>query len=275
MTRRPDPTAFTGTAGYYARYRVPYPAALLARIRSRYRLDGAGRLLDLGCGTGQLSLPLAPDVAEIVGLDPEPDMLNEADAEAARAGVTNARWLVGRDSDLDHLFPERGAFRLVTIGRAFHRMAQEATLRSLDRLVETTGGVVLVGDREPIWHGSAPWQLLVRQTIRRWLGQERRDGAGFVQPHEPFEVYLARSAFRETEFVEYEWRRDVTVDEIVGYLYSTSYCSLGLLGDQRNNFERELRQALLALDPQGLFTEEVSFNARLAWRPTTPGPHVT
>ncbi|WP_353615266.1 MULTISPECIES: class I SAM-dependent methyltransferase [unclassified Mycobacterium] len=47
-------------------------------------LDGAGRLLDLGCGTGQLALPLAGHVTEAVGVDPEADMLTEATRQAPR-----------------------------------------------------------------------------------------------------------------------------------------------------------------------------------------------
>ena len=47
-------------------------------LSARFRLDGTGRLLDLGCGTGQLVIPLAAHVAEAVGMDPEPEMLVEA-----------------------------------------------------------------------------------------------------------------------------------------------------------------------------------------------------
>jgi hypothetical protein len=45
-----DESLFAGTAYYYARYRGPYPTALIADIVTHFGLDGAGRLLDLGCG---------------------------------------------------------------------------------------------------------------------------------------------------------------------------------------------------------------------------------
>jgi hypothetical protein len=53
---RPD--LYQGTAGYYDRFRVPYPPDLIDDLADRAGADGAGRLLDLACGTGQLSFAL-------------------------------------------------------------------------------------------------------------------------------------------------------------------------------------------------------------------------
>ena len=81
MTDSPDgssATLFAGTAWHYARYRPGYPDAFFADLITRFRLDGTGRLLDLGCGTGQLTLRLAAHVAEAIGIDPEPEMLSDA-----------------------------------------------------------------------------------------------------------------------------------------------------------------------------------------------------
>jgi trans-aconitate methyltransferase len=66
---------FAGTAWHYARYRPGYPQPFLNDLVERFHLDGTQRLLDLGCGTGQLTIPLAVHVAEAVGMDPEPEML--------------------------------------------------------------------------------------------------------------------------------------------------------------------------------------------------------
>ncbi|TDC75253.1 class I SAM-dependent methyltransferase [Actinomadura sp. 7K507] len=65
-------------------------------VVQRFRLDGAGRLLDLGCGTGQLVIPLAEHFAEAVGMDPEQEMLDRAARQAVAAKVANGalvpRW---------------------------------------------------------------------------------------------------------------------------------------------------------------------------------------
>ena len=85
--------AFAGLADAYQRYRVPYPDEIFDWIVREYGLDGRGRLLDVGCGTGYVCLPLSPWFADVVAVDPEPDMLRVA-AEAARdRGVDNVRFL--------------------------------------------------------------------------------------------------------------------------------------------------------------------------------------
>ncbi len=50
---------FKDTAWYYSRYRPIYPASLIRYLIDKFSLDGNGRMLDLGCGTGQLAFRFA------------------------------------------------------------------------------------------------------------------------------------------------------------------------------------------------------------------------
>ncbi len=258
---------FAGAAWYYARYRPGYPESFFRHVIARFALDRTARLLDLGCGTGQLALPLSPHVAEVVGIDPDPEMLAEAAAQAATMGIDNVRWVQGGDRDLDRLASDLGIFRAVTMGRSFHWMDRAATLRSLDRMIDWGGGVVLAGEDERIWNVSGVWQEAVRGAIQRWLGATRRAGSGmYAVPEDPFEEALARSAFARVERYATMYQRTVTVNALIGYLYSTSYCSPALLGDNRAAFEADLRQTLHPLAPDGSLTEAVELVAYLARR---------
>src|SRR5205823_1028655 len=119
------------TAPYY-RYRAPYPERLIARVAALVGLDAAtDRVLDLGCGPGVLALAFASRCREVVGVDPEPTMLEAAAAAAGAAGLH----LTLRSGSSFALPPDLGSFRLVTIGRAFHWMDRAATLATLDRLI--------------------------------------------------------------------------------------------------------------------------------------------
>src|SRR5258708_7753296 len=165
MTDATPASRFRSAGPYYVRFRPRYPSALIDQLATRCGLDGSGRLLDLGCGPGFLAVALAPHVAEAVGMDPEPEMLELAAEAAAEAGV---RLPLVRGSSVD-LGPQLGRFRLVTMGRSFHWMERDTTLAALDRLVVPGGAVVVLGEH----HVEAPdndWRAVWEAAARKWAG---------------------------------------------------------------------------------------------------------
>ena len=78
---------FQSTAEHYVRYRPRYPQGLIDAVADTRHLDGRGRLLDLGTGPGFLAIALAPRFEATVAMDPEPEMLAVAEAEARAAGI--------------------------------------------------------------------------------------------------------------------------------------------------------------------------------------------
>ena len=97
-----DDTLFAGTAGYYERGRLPYAPGLADELADALKLDGRGRLLDVGCGPGTVALGLAHLFGDIVGVDPDGEMIAEARRAAATAGVRRSaqRWVQARAEDL-------------------------------------------------------------------------------------------------------------------------------------------------------------------------------
>jgi SAM-dependent methyltransferase len=68
-------------------------------------VHASGPVLELGCGTGQLIVPIAQRGVDVTGLDLSPAMLEHARAGAERAGV-EVEWVEGdmRDFDLARQF---------------------------------------------------------------------------------------------------------------------------------------------------------------------------
>jgi SAM-dependent methyltransferase len=251
---------FAGTAYYYARFRRGYPPEMIDRLVSVFALDGTGTLLDLGCGTGQLAVPLAPYFAKVFAVDPEPDMLHEAAGVVEAAGLVNVTLIQGSSTDLPALAGRLGPLRLVTMGSSFHWMDRQATLTQLAGMVEPGGGIVIASDGS-LWNVDSAWCRAVKATIQRWLGQERRAGSSvFAVAPERHEAIVDRSAFGPSEAHLLRFRREWTVDQVIGYLYSTSFCSRRLLGDKQPDFEADLRQTLLSIDPGGRYFEDVELD---------------
>jgi SAM-dependent methyltransferase len=216
---------FRGAAKSYARYRPGYPPAVFELLRQRYDLGADTRVLDLACGTGLLTLPLAEIAAEVVGLDSDDEMLDELRA-VAPANVTAVR---ARAEDVG---PPLGRFRLTTIGRAFHWLDRELVLRALHPLSD---GVAIVG--EPLTAGE-PWDTLV-EVAAAHAGERRPKHSG-----ESWADVIARSPYGSSEQLHIDVERHWTLDEIVGYASSLSWASRAVIGERWDAFERELREQI-------------------------------
>jgi 2-polyprenyl-6-hydroxyphenyl methylase/3-demethylubiquinone-9 3-methyltransferase len=121
------------------------------RFRSRYaawcdligRYSGSGRaVLDVGCGSGNLSQHAAGLNASVVGIDGSAAMVERASARSAAAGLANTRFLVGRVEELAERVP--GPYDLVLCSSVLEYLDDfEQALTVLIGRVRP-GGVLLV-----------------------------------------------------------------------------------------------------------------------------------
>ena len=245
-----DLTIYEGTAWYYSRYRPKYPPSLVRILRENFRLDGTGRLLDLGCGPGPVAIALAHLFDEVLAMDPDDAMRAEGERIARERGIGNIQWQFGGSKDLSR---ELGQFRLVTMGNSFHWMDRARTLDALYDLVTDGGGIAVVGEGAPIPPPPPTrWRAAINTVLKRYLPDRQIswEPPG-PPPEERHEVYIARSRFKDllsySESLNVEW----TVDSMIGNLYSMSFCSRRVLGDHVDAFERDVRAAILAAEPSG------------------------
>jgi SAM-dependent methyltransferase len=238
---------YAGAGWYYAEYRDRVSAELMTLLAEQLGWSTRDRILDLGAGPGQLSLLIAPFAAEVVAIEPEPDMLAEGERRAAMAGCCNVRFVAGSSDDLPALRPSLGLFRAALMGQSFHWMVdKDRVLESLSAMIdEADGAVAFVTPRRV----SIPDELRAAQEMT-WEILERHlvnvpPGPHPNGRHEPFEEILRRSPFPRIERIErvYETRARLTVESILGHEYSISHV-LTRLGESREAFEHEARAAL-------------------------------
>jgi SAM-dependent methyltransferase len=247
---------FRGTAAYYERFRVPYPREVFDWITNEYRLDGRGRLLDGGCGTGQVALPLSHLFDEVIALDPDEQMLRACERAAHDRGVTNIRFLNSRTEEVTN---DISPLRLATFGASFHWMDRVFVAERLYNLMEPTGGIVAISPSNFL-SGREPWQAIVIQTIKDWLGQERRAGAGLFKSTPLHQECLAQTPFTNIKLIDFHTTHVWTIDNFIGFLYSTSFASRAVLGDLQEPFEEDLRNRLSGISDTDRFVEEIEFS---------------
>ncbi len=258
---------FRGTAWYYARFREGYPKEFFNLIKRKFALSKSDRILDLGCGTGQIAILICTFVKEVVAMDPEPEMVAEGSNQATIRGARNIVWVEGGSDDLSAIGKNLGRFKLVTMGTSFHWMNREKTLEELHEMIIDGGGIAIVWNTS-IWTNTPnDWQLAIREVISKWLGEERRAGSAVYQaPVKRHEQIVKESKFKRMEMWKHHWVVSSTLDSVVGNLYSTSGANPHILGGKKEAFEQDLRETLLKVNPSGVFSSEGDLEAILTWK---------
>jgi SAM-dependent methyltransferase len=238
---------YAGAGWYYAEYRDRVSAELITLLAAQLGWSTRDRVLDLGAGPGQLSLLVAPFVAEVVAIEPEPDMLAEGERRAAMADASNVRFVSASSDDLPTLRSSLGLFRAALMGQSFHWMVdKDRVLEDLSAMIdESESAIAFITPRRI----SVPDELRAAQdTANEILERHLANTPPGPHPngrHDPFEEILRRSPFPGIERIEriYERRVRPTIESILGHEYSISHV-LTRLGDNREAFEQEARAAL-------------------------------
>lgn len=254
------PAGFGGsTARSYARYRRGYPDVVVDAVAERLGLGPRDTVIDLGCGTGLLTAPLARRVRLVVGVDPEPDMLAEGRRGLDVTLSPKVVWVLGSDADLVALASllGRGSLGGIAVGQALHFMDHGALFRQARELLRPGGGLAVLSNGVPLWQQDSDWSRAVRDVLDRWFHTEHRGTCGTAAAdHERYGEAL-RTAGYDVHEIRYEYEATLTVDEILGGLYSAMSCE-DLPEEQRPSFAERVREAL---PPQGSFPERVPVTA--------------
>lgn len=140
---------------------------ILQALLDAAALNGAGAVLDVGCGTGASTLAAARVVAPgtVLGLDIAAPMLERARARARAEGVANASFRLG-DAQVERLPEDRFDILISRFGMSFFDDSL-AAFRNLARTLRRGGRMVFVS-----WDGldRNPWFALPEQAARRRLG---------------------------------------------------------------------------------------------------------
>jgi SAM-dependent methyltransferase len=254
-------------AEFYARFRRGYPAAAIEAVLDAFGVSAAEVVLDVGCGTGQLALPIAGRVRAVVAMDPEPDMLGAARRSAVAAGVTNIAWMLGADTDVPGVgaLLGRRSLAAVTIGQALHWMRHEDLFSTLLPLLRPGGGIAVISNGIPLWLQDSDWSRRLRGFLEGRLGRRLTAACGTDSAaRRTYRTALLAAGFIEVHETTVAYSAELDFDHLIGGLYSAM--SADQLPDpaDRPDFADSLRRVL---GPDQRFTEHVPVTALLAHAP--------
>jgi SAM-dependent methyltransferase len=204
-------------------------------------------LLDIGAGPGLLAIGFAPYCGEVLGVDPEPAMVEAARAAAARAGV-KATFIEGRFEDKS---PSLGVFDVVTIGRAIHWLDPAPARAALDRVVKPHGRI-LVCHAGSVEDGRNPWLDAFKAVRDRWKDD---------RPHYDPDAFFAGGRFAPSGSISVEAAYSIPVERLADRILSMSTSSPARLGDEVPAMRIVMRAALAPFAPDGVIQDIVEARA--------------
>ncbi len=185
-TRAQRASSFGSRAAAYAEHRPGYP-----REAIEWGLSGASgtprRVLDLGAGTGKLTLGLAELGLDVTAVEPDPEMRAELGrvAPSATSLAGQAERIPLPDAEVDAVF----------VGQAFHWFDVPAAMTEIGRVLRP-GGVLV-----PMWNyedDSVPWVAEFAKLSRTGVSRAWTDGSEEPATHVAFEAFESRS-FRHAQ----------------------------------------------------------------------------
>lgn len=222
--------------------RADYPQEVFDRVAAR--TPGRGHALDLGCGPGKATRPLAALFEHVTAVDPSEAML-----AAAQAGAPgNVTWICSTAEAAD----VPGAADLAFFGESIHWMDNAVLFPKLAQVLRPDHLVAVLtgGDaaHDPPW--QAAWEGFLSDWVPKITGQpvqlgKRRDFWAGYQGH-------LRDVVEE-EVLSAPIRQSLA--EFVRTQHSRATFSYARLGDHLGAFDRDLTVCLEPFaDAQGALT---------------------
>jgi len=213
LQSRADPVRlFDGVAQIYAHYRPGYPHEAAVFLADRLRLDERSVVADVGSGTGLFSRCLLDAGLRVIGVEPNDEMRQEAEARHAGHPRFSSRRGWAEATGL----PD-GCVDLVTAAQSFHWFDKIKFREECRRLLRPEGAVAIV------WNRRDPDTALHRAL--NTLCRTRCPGFEALEFGIPSSQTAYPSFFRDGAFVRRTFHNDLLWGwpDFVGRTLSSSF----------------------------------------------------
>jgi len=203
----------------YDRARPSYPSALFDDLAALAQLPERARLLEIGCGPGKATLPLAERGYEITCVE-----LGEQLAGVARRNLARFPKVEVVNADFESWQPERAEFDAVVAFTSFHWIAPELRYARPAELLRDRGNLAVVWTKHVLLPDGDPFFVEVQADYEAVVPDDPKTRAAAGGPPHPDEVEdrseeIADSGlFRNVGTGRYLWNVTYTADEYIAVL---------------------------------------------------------
>jgi SAM-dependent methyltransferase len=258
---------FDVVADRYHRARPAYPGELYSELISAAGLRPGDRLLEVGCGTGKATAPLAKRGFAITCLEPGPRLAANARSNLAR--YPNVQ-VVGQG--FEEWQPSgSGRFDLIFAATAWHwidpAVGYELAWRRL-----RPGGHLAIWEASHVFPAGGDPFFRELQAVYDEIGEGMPAGSGYFAPGEQPDHRAAiegSGLFTVSSIRHFDWEVSYTAEEYIALLETFSG-HIAMADWQRDRLYSEIRQRLTAR-PDGTVRRHWGAALQLAARRDEPG----
>lgn len=203
---------FDQVADVYERSRPDYPADACTAVIARLGVASGRRILDLGSGTGKLTLPLLETGADVVAVEPVPAM---RDRLLARVPAAVRDHLEVVEASAEALPLDDVSVDGVTAAQAFHWFDPVPALAAIHRVLVPGGWLAVIHNRRDLTTGP-------QAALEDLLRPHRADTPSWVDASWS-DVLDAPEGFAPAELLTFPNVQRLDVDGFVGRVASVSF----------------------------------------------------
>ena len=233
------PESFDSVSDFYDTYRTPHPKEVVDDVIASAHLTTDSRVLEIGCGTGQLSVPLARHGVNLMAVELGPHLAARAQQNLRQ--FPNAR--VEASSFEDWPLPHQ-KFDAVVAASAFHWLDPNTRFTKVARALSQGGFLTILhvhhvrGGTQDFWKETQPYYIKWGLSDDPAFQPTTPEGAPAMYPeldHNP--------DFSSVERHRFEIPKKYSTRSYMGWL-NTDSLVLGLDPESRREFLRDIEQLI-------------------------------
>lgn len=206
--------------------RPPYPTQIIETL-AELAVDEPRNVLELGCGTGDITRFLAPHVQHIDALDPSAAMLHKA-RSLSNGLASNIHWIFQTAEDFDYA----RTYSLILAAESLHWMAWDVIFPRIRQALSPNGRLAIVLSREL---SPVPWM----PTLSPLLGEYSTNRE--FQSYDLIEELTLRDLFQPDARIQtppQAWSQPVA--DYIESFHSRNGFSRERMGDRARAFDEQV-----------------------------------
>jgi ubiquinone/menaquinone biosynthesis C-methylase UbiE len=216
--KNPGGEVFDRSASYYDEVRPGYPEELIEDIITLSGIPDGGRIIEVGCGTGQATLPFVQKGYEILCIDIGENLLN-----IARKKFSTYYKVKFVNSLFEDWTPEPEVFDLLISATAFHWIDPQIGFEKAAKTLRKNGYIALFWNLHPTPYTDffKDVQKVYQKVVPEW--RDPSEGPSSEEKVNQLKVQMDPfNLFEDFEVRKYFWSRQYSTIEYIKLLETYS-----------------------------------------------------